>query len=71
MALSQERYAQIDDELERASAYFERLAAEVNAGPDAERASSAHDSLVGSANPGAQVLGGHICHRPVDAGCGA
>ena len=35
MALSQERYAKIDDELKRASAYFERLAAEVDAGPDA------------------------------------
>jgi hypothetical protein len=35
MTLSTDRYAKIDDELKRAAAYFERLAAEVDPGADA------------------------------------
>jgi hypothetical protein len=35
MALSQERHQKIDNELQRASAYFERLAAEIDPSPDA------------------------------------
>ncbi len=35
MPLSQERYEKLDNELQRASAYFERLSAEMDPGPDA------------------------------------
>lgn len=41
MALSQERYTKLDNELQRASAYFERLAAEMDPGPDAGAARAA------------------------------
>lgn len=41
MAVSQERYEKIDNELQRAAAYFERLAAEVDPSPDAGAARAA------------------------------